>query len=327
MSASINAQALRPLVGDLRQYASLRRIVLDEGPERGVRALAFSTGGGLDFWVMSDRSFDIGPLWYRGLPVAWQSPGGFVNPALGHVESDGGQGASRLLSGLLMTCGLDHVRQADAGHPLHGRLPVSPARVLAAAEQWYGAVPVLCAEAEVVQSRLGAECLRLHRRITAPVGGCELTIEDTVSNDSDRTQAHDILYHFNLGYPGIAQGTMVELNGQPWHGPLRLADAAGTGEACCVSSGANGQARVVVRTPRPADRGLCIELAFDTPTLPNLQLWQDLRPRCGLLAIEPCASRRLAQGRSADVPMLAPGESRRYRITLRFTETVSSPMA
>ena len=53
---------LAPLVGDLRQVASVRRIVLDDGAERGVRALAFSTGDGLDFWVLTDRSLDIGPL-------------------------------------------------------------------------------------------------------------------------------------------------------------------------------------------------------------------------------------------------------------------------
>lgn len=36
-------------VADLHQLASVRRITLDEGPERGVRALSFDTGGGLAF--------------------------------------------------------------------------------------------------------------------------------------------------------------------------------------------------------------------------------------------------------------------------------------
>ncbi len=69
--------ALRPLVGDLRQVASVRRVVLDDDAERGVRALVFSTGGGLDFWVLADRSLDVGPLSLHGMPVAWQSPAGF----------------------------------------------------------------------------------------------------------------------------------------------------------------------------------------------------------------------------------------------------------
>ena len=70
----VTRDALRPLAGDLRQLASVRRIVLDDGSERGVRALAFSTGGGLDFWVLADRSLDIGPLWLRGMQLAWQAP-------------------------------------------------------------------------------------------------------------------------------------------------------------------------------------------------------------------------------------------------------------
>ena len=38
------ARQLRAKVGDLRQFASVRRITLDDGVERGVRALAFSNG-------------------------------------------------------------------------------------------------------------------------------------------------------------------------------------------------------------------------------------------------------------------------------------------
>jgi hypothetical protein len=71
---------LKSRVGDPRQFASVRRITLDDGPERGVRALAFSTGGGLDFWVLSDRSLDIGPLWWRGACVA--GAGRFPKPGL-----------------------------------------------------------------------------------------------------------------------------------------------------------------------------------------------------------------------------------------------------
>ena len=107
----MTARELRAKVGDLRQFASVRRITLDDGVERGVRALAFSSGGGLDFWALSDRSLDIGPLWWKGMPVAWQSMAGFRSPALHDPEEDGGRGYSRTNSGFLVTCGLDHIRQ------------------------------------------------------------------------------------------------------------------------------------------------------------------------------------------------------------------------
>jgi hypothetical protein len=173
---------MRPLVGDLRQLASVRRIVLDDGPERGVRALAFSTGGGLDFWVLSDRSLDIGPLWWRGVSLAWQSPAGFRSPALHDPEGEGGRGFNRSFSGFLVTGGLDHIRQPADDHPLHGRLPFTPARLLSYGEDWDAAEPVLFCDGEVIQARYGGEALRLRRRIEAPIGGGEIRIEDTVES-------------------------------------------------------------------------------------------------------------------------------------------------
>jgi len=295
-------------------------MTLDEGAERGVRALAFSTGGGLDFWAMTDRSFDIGPLWFKGIPLAWQSPSGFSNPMLTRSEHDAGHGVGRMLSGLLMTCGLDHVRQPDSPHPLHGHFPMTPARLLTSAESWDCATPTLIAEAEVIQYRLGAECLRLKRCIAAPIGDTALTIQDTVTNDSSHVQVHDILYHFNLGHPLVTDGGTVELNGRALLGPIQMADQNGTSEARCISSGNASTAQVRILSAGHGAKAICLDVSFGTASLPYLQVWQDLRPACGLLAIEPCASGRLPGGRSEQSTRLEPGESRNYSITLRFSE-------
>ena len=86
--------ALRPLLGDPRQYASVRGITLDDGAERGQRALLFSTGGGLDFMVLTDRQMDIGTLSLAGRQLGWQSSAGFVAPQLLSAEGDSATGAS-----------------------------------------------------------------------------------------------------------------------------------------------------------------------------------------------------------------------------------------
>jgi len=57
-----SADEMRKRTGNPRQFAAVRQITLNDGPSMGMRALAFSTGGGLDFWVFSDRSMDIGRL-------------------------------------------------------------------------------------------------------------------------------------------------------------------------------------------------------------------------------------------------------------------------
>ena len=107
----------RPMVGDMRQLAAVRRITLDDGAERGVRALAFSTGGGLDFWALADRALDIGPLWWKGVQIAWIGPNGLRTPYLHDAESEGGQGFGRMLSGMINTGGLDHIRQPSMAAP------------------------------------------------------------------------------------------------------------------------------------------------------------------------------------------------------------------
>jgi hypothetical protein len=299
-------------VGDPRQLASVRQIVLDDGPERGVRALAFSTGGGLDFWVLADRTMDIGPLWWRGMPVAWEHPSGYLAPGLFDAESDGGTGFERALSGFLVTCGLDHVRQPDAGQPLHGRLPLTPARITRHGADWTAVEPLLVAEGEVVSAHLGRSGFRLVRRIEAPIGGTSLGLLDTIENiGQDATPLH-LLYHVNLGYPAVAAATTVHLDGVP-----ALASGSGPGVTCHDVSGAATASSVVERGPLGPWPGFRLTLAVPTASLPFIQLWSDPRPRRGVLAIEPATSDRAADGRSLPGPILEPGQ--RWQARLHFT--------
>jgi|JRYF01.1.fsa_nt_gb hypothetical protein len=319
---SPRAETLRPLVGDLRQLASVRRMVLDDGPERGVPVLALSSGGGLDLWLLAGRGLDIGPLWFRGRPMAWQAPPGYAHPALSVPDRDAGRGIQRLLSGFLTTCGLERIRQGDATGPLHGRLGCAPARVLAAGEHWDRDEPVIEVVAQTVQYRLGGESLLLHRRVQVPIGGCTLRLEDRVTNEGPQSQAHELLYHFNLGHPAIGPGTRVVRGDQTLAGPLAMPLVQACGEASCLCA---DDAAVVVRTPGADGLGLSITFACDASTLPWLQLWHDLRPRCGLLCVEPCTSERVHGGRSASTPFLEPGESRCYRVEIGFAESDERP--
>lgn len=320
----MNTGALRPKLGDLRQIASVRSIVLDEGQERGVRALAFSTGGGLDFWVMADRSLDIGPLWYRGSPVAWQSPSGFRSAALHDPEGDGVKGFNRSFSGLIVTCGLEHVRQPANGHPLHGRLPFTPARLFAHGEDWEAPEPMLFCEGEVVQYRYGGEMLRLRRRISAPVGGRTLTIQDIVTNDGAQSTPHALLYHINLGYPAVSDGTEVHLGERRVMGPLKLPDFDLQPEAASIPVARGETASCRLTTPSPEGPAFRLDLSFSASTLPFLQLWRDLRPHAGVVALEPCTSAREAGGASGPSYAIEPGEAMRYRLDLAFGGTAPS---
>lgn len=315
----MKAAALRPLVGDLRQFASVRPVVLEDGAERGQRALLFSTGGGLDFSVLPDRSMDIGTLQFRGLPLAWQSPAGLRSPFLADQEADAGRGFNRSLSGFLVTCGLEHIRQPSDGSPLHGRLPGTPARLLAQGEDWDRDEPILYAESEAVQAAYGREHLRLRRRIEAPVGGTRLSLLDRVENGSGAPGPHALLYHMNFGYPGIGPGTTVSLDDVPRLGPLAFADPRASPAVTCLGAGPAPRARCTVRPPK-GTAGVWIEIAFDTQTLPFVQFWTDMRPGIGVLAVEPCTTDRRPDGTSDGGILLEPGEVRNYRIDITFAE-------
>ena len=306
------------LAGDLRQLASVRRIVLDDGPERGVRALAFSTGGGLDFWVLVDRSLDIGPLWYRGVPVAWQSPSGFRSPYLHDAERDRGLGFNRSFSGFLITCGLDHIRQPSAGHPLHGRFPFTPARLTAYGEDWDRPDPLLYCEGEIIQSRHGGEAIRLRRRIEAGIGANTVAISDRVDNIGPESCEHALLYHFNVGYPAIADGTEIFSGADRVVGPLTVPNPEDRPPARTVPADCQDEATCLVRTPTADGQTFEVSFTYSANSLPFLQLWRDLRPRVGVVSIEPCTAARPADGGPAAVQSLSPGEGRSYRVVLNL---------
>ncbi len=300
--------------GDRRQVASVRRILLDEGPEKGVSALAFSTGGGLDFWALVDRAMDIGPLWIGGMPAAWQSPAGFRHPGLVDPDSEDGYGFSRGFSGFLMTCGLDHSRHPAEGRPHHGRLPFLPARLIAHGEAFDAPTPHLFAEAETVQWRHGGEHLAIRRRIEAPVGGRSLTIRDTVENRGATPQRHALLYHVNVGHPFLCPGARIGGDSSPIAEPLGPPDiAAGSFAAGRPAVAVDGVAEMTIERPD----GQTLALRFSADTLPFAQAWRDLTPGVYVASLEPATEPFGPDGRGLGVGVLEPGQSRRYWLEIR----------
>lgn len=320
----VDAARLRSLSGDLRQLASVRRITLDDGAERGVRALSFSTGGGLDFWVLADRTLDIGPLWWRGAPLAWQGAAGFRSPYLTNSEAESGHGFNRSFSGFLVTCGLDHIRMPAGHHPLHGRVPFTPARVLGYGEDWDSEEPLLFCEGEVVQARYGGENLVLRRRVEAPIGGSEIRIVDVVENRAAGDQTHDILYHFNFGYPALQDGSLVKLADEILLGPMSLADPAAVSASASHPVGSWPRARCTLSSAPPGALSVAIE--FATTHLKHLQLWHDLRLNACVLGIEPCTSARTPEGRSHGNAPLKPCERRVYSLRISLTGAPPEPL-
>ncbi len=219
--ATRSRRGLEALSGSLSQFAGVRQMVLADGLERGIRLLEFRTGTGLRFTVLVDRALDIADCEYRGAAIGWHSPAGFKHPSLHEYEGEGGLAWLRALSGLLVTCGLDHIlfmheEAADhyvysphrtIKHSLHGRIGSLPGRLTGYGETWDGDACVLWCEGIVSQGSVFGEDLHLIRRIEADVGGNEIRLLDRVVNRGFYRTPHMFCYHINLGHPVVARGS------------------------------------------------------------------------------------------------------------------------
>ncbi len=323
MSTPNRAMFPRSLTGDPRQVASVRRVTLDDGVERGNRALVFSTGGGLDFWILSDRSLDIGPLWFRGMPVAWQHPSGYMAPALHQRHGDEQTGLERALSGFLVTCGAEHTRQPADGNVLHGNLPLTPARVTQYGENWQHDSPILFCEGEVTIAHLAKSSYRLIRRIEAPIGGTSLKIKDTFENIGLEAFELSLLYHFNFGFPALGDATTIDVNGENW---LRRSLPTTSGPALeptfdCRRVEEHGDINVIVRRPQ-SEHWPGFQARFETSAqqLPFMQIWSDPRPNRNIIAVEPANSERRADGTSGTGATLETGGTWTNQIEIEFSD-------
>lgn len=301
----------RHLAADPRQFASVRRIVLADGPEAGIETLAFSTGGGLDFWVTAGRLMDIATLSWRGVQLGWQSPAGLRRPDSSRADRE--RRFSTAFGGFLNTCGFDHIRQPADGRPLHGSAPFTPARLTAYGEDWDAAVPMLFCEGEALCWAHGGFGYRLRRRIEAPIGGNSLSLRDRVTVIGAEPAPVMALYHFNLGYPMIEGGSTIELDGERLAGPLSMPEDTLTPASLHPATSAQASCRV-------HSQAVTIAFHWNTVDLPWLQLWRDLRPGAGVMSIEPCSTGRLDDGRNAPSAPLAPGGSRVFGIDIDLAD-------
>lgn len=207
--------------GALAQFAGVRLMTLGDGVERGIRLLEFRTGTGLRFTVLIDRAMDIADCEYRGQAIGWNSPAGFRHPGLHEYEGEGGLAWARSFSGLLVTCGLDHILfmnevpsstyiygpRPTVMHSLHGRVGTIPARLTGYGERWDGDRCFLWAEGVVQQAAVFGEDLHLLRRIEAEVGTSEIRLTDRVVNHGFYKTPHMFCYHINVGHPILDEGS------------------------------------------------------------------------------------------------------------------------
>jgi hypothetical protein len=346
---SLEPSELRRRMGNPRTAAGVRLMTFGDGPERGVRCLEFRNWAGLRFTVLVDRGMDIGDLEWRGVPLGWQSPTGYRGPWLTDSESEDGLGILRAFSGFMVTCGFDHVRRPDIDgdthfngslrpeirYPLHGRGALQPARLIGYGQEWIDGELRLWCEGEVSQASLFAETIILHRRIEVTGGGTCISVSDLVENAGFQTTSHMQLYHLNLGWPLLDEGSvfLAPVRETVWANVPEQEQAFG----CFTQSGPQRRAgqQLFVHRVDPDIAGrvttalvnaaleLGVAVSWPKKQLPWLQQWQCLTEGIYGFGIEPVTNRfgtRRELAAAGEIGMLRGQEQRRYDLAIEVVE-------
>jgi hypothetical protein len=322
-------------VADMDQLGGVKPVTYQDGPEAGVRALEFRTGAGLSFTVLAERAMDVGLAEINGVPLCFLTGVGYAHPAYysGHCSD----WLQTFPGGLFVTGGLDTYGQPaedqDQAFGLHGRATSLAARGLSWDADWDGDEYVLRARGRMKQVSFHGEHLQLTREITASLGENRFTIHDVVENLAGRPEAHMILYHFNVGFPLLDEGSRLEVDVNRTDGLDERAQAIvdrarevqgpeyGYQEEVVVHDVKPGpDGRVSARMVNPnfgGGRGLALTITYQKEELPYLWQWRNFRQGAYVMGIEPgnADMRGRAYNRErGTLPILQTGERREYTL-------------
>ena len=208
----MNRQSLMKKVGSMQQVAYVRPITLQEGRCTGLKAFDVKNNE-LQYQVLADKCLDVGQLSYKGVNFNFLSKPGLQGR--GHYDTHGEEALRSIMGGLFFTAGLENICAPCTVNgkelPMHGRIRTTPAEHLTADAFWEGESYVLRTSGEMREAELFGENLVLRRSIETRWGEKSLTVTDEIENQGFRPEPLLLLYHINIGYPLLDEGTEVLL--------------------------------------------------------------------------------------------------------------------
>ncbi len=339
-------------VGNLAQVGGIELVSYEEGHARGVRALQVNTGGGLRFSVTPDRGLDVNRAEFAGIGLAYLAPNMNPGPWFYEGKSDDYAWLRTGLGGLFNTAGLVTIgvpqtisteqygftQRISERYGTHGRIAVTPADSFNYGETWDGDRCVVWIEGLVREEIAYGENLSLRRRYETELGSKSFRMTDTVSNDGWFETPHSLLYHMNIGYPIVDDGSEVlaSVTEEPADLSFTTRDDTRpstrwrtatdpepgfTHEGYVVSMRPDADNKVAVavvnRRLRPEVGGLGVYLRYDQSQFPVYIAWRMMREGLYAIGLEPSTvpfgplDDLVAQGYPV---MLEPGEQRTYAI-------------
>lgn len=309
---------------DWRQFADFRESTLANGS----RIVDGYSPSGLSITLLPDRGMDIWTAHYKGTPLTWIAPG---SP---HPPEYGQSWLSLFNGGLMTTCGLTHVGPPEDGRDLHGNY--TRQRATTPHVYFDGAPERINLETTVQQSSLFGEQLYLSRKISLYLMEPTIRIRDTVLNLGDEPTPFMLLYHCNVGYPLVQQGTQLFVDSEVY--PRDEAATAGVESWQEYGAASPGYAeQVFFHHVRDNGEGTAcaallnaefgLKFSWDVSSLPYLGQWKNTRQGIYVNGIEPgnCIPEgQNAARESGRLVMLQPGEDRHFDLSITVIEGAES---
>ncbi len=329
----MDRRALSQRIGSMQQLAYIRPITYQDGRAAGLRALDVKNGR-LSFRILADKCLDVGEFSYGGVNFSFLSKPGLQGR--GHYDTHGQEALRSIMGGLLFTAGLENICAPctvdGKEYPMHGRIRTTPAEHLCATAQWEGDQYVLRASGQMREAELFGENLVLRRTIETVYGSKTVTLTDCIENEAFRPEPLMLLYHINIGYPLLDEGTELFLPTRS----VTARDGASEGHEDCwnvMDAPKDNEPEYVFLHEPAADGdgnvvacvlnhrlGLGLRLSFSSRNLPRFMEWKSTASGDYALGLEPANSSvygRPYHERRGDLHRLAPFASETN--TLTFT--------
>ena len=288
--------------GSLQQLASVRTLSFTEGRAQ-TRAVEV-VNGPLRFTALADKCLDVAELSYRGVNFSFLSKPGLQGR--NQYDTNGNEALRSIMGGLFFTAGLENICAPCAiggkDYPMHGRIRTTPAEHLCADARWEKEEYVLELRGEMREAELFGENLVLRRSLRTVLGEKSFTLTDEIENQSFRDEPLMLLYHINIGYPLLDEGTRLYLPTRQVT-PRDAVSAPHTGRWNVMDAPKDNEPEYVfIHEPIPDEQGrmsvcvvnerlsLGLKIGWNTENLPFFMEWKSTASGDYVLGLEPANS-------------------------------------
>ena len=333
-------QAWHNKISNTQQLGGIETSVLDNGAGRGTRIAWINTGSGLRFKVVIDRAMDIADAFYNEDSLAWLSHSGISTAQ--PLSDKGIEWLKTFGGGLVVTCGLSHVggpeKDEFGERGIHGQISNTPAEIVSVIQpdpltgNMEMSITGIIRESQALGNRM-----ELRRTISATLGKSTIRIQDEVINRGNTEAPHMLLYHCNLGWPLVDEGSKIVWNGS-WKSrdgnpdklfkegndfhicPTPLDDHQGSGEEAAfidIDADEAGFCNCGIDNQKI---GIILNLKFRKKELPCLTNWLHFGKGEYVVGLEPGTNPPIGQSRARrqnELILLAPGETRKYELEIQ----------